>query len=97
MNHLNKVKTAIIAAICMISIHSSAQEQPTINKGKLTPKIGVKGGLNFTNLYVENENMKLGGRYSYGLKEVGKDGSLSGNINCNSKNSAFSLFLAIGF
>jgi hypothetical protein len=41
----------------------SAQEQKTSGEGSLTPKIGVKGGVNFTNMRVddvEDENMKIG-------------------------------------
>ena len=44
-------------------ISSFAQEQKTSSNQALTPKIGVKGGINFTNLYedrVKEENMKIG-------------------------------------
>ncbi len=218
MNYIDSAKKILVILGCLITLNIEAQEQQTTNERKLTAKIGVKGGLNFTNLYVDNvkdENMKLGGnvglfakiplakglsfqpellysmkgsqlnynnvfgsgkyrfnldyveipllavinvatnfniqlggytaflasvkvkdvdqngnirgvtefnkndfqtfdyglvgglgfdvgsvtlgaRYSYGLKEVGKNGTLSGNITQNSKNSAFSLFLGIG-
>ena len=41
----------------------SAQVQQTSAEGTLSPKVGVKGGVNFTNLYVDDvddENMKAG-------------------------------------
>lgn len=41
----------------------SAQEQKTASENSLSPKFGVRGGVNLSNLYVDNaddENMKLG-------------------------------------
>ncbi len=40
-----------------------AQEQQTMSEAELTPKFGIKGGLNFANLYisdVKDANLKLG-------------------------------------
>lgn len=51
---------------------------------------GLVGGIGFD---VENTNIGL--RYSYGLKNIGKDGTLSGNLLQNSKNSVISI--TIGF
>jgi len=53
---------------------------------------GLVGGIGF-----DIENVTIGGRYNYGLREIGKSGSLSGDLTQNSKNSALSLFIGIGF
>jgi hypothetical protein len=53
---------------------------------------GVVGGLG-----IDISNFTLGARYSYGLKEIGKSGSLSGQLTKDSKNSAISLYIGIGF
>lgn len=52
---------------------------------------GVFGGVAF-----DVGNISIGGRYTYGLKEIGKTG-LSGNLTNNSKNSAISFYLGFGF
>ncbi|UEG51039.1 PorT family protein [Ferruginibacter lapsinanis] len=52
---------------------------------------GVFGGVAF-----DVGNVTIGGRYTYGLKEIGKAG-LSGNLTENSKNSAISFYLGFGF
>lgn len=52
---------------------------------------GAFGGVAF-----DMGNITLGGRYTYGLKEIGKSG-LSGNLTNNSKNSAISFYLGFGF
>ena len=47
----------------LVGLSSTAQEQKTSTESSLTPKFGIKGGVNFTNLYVDNvkdENVKLG-------------------------------------
>lgn len=52
------VLSSILAAPDMLS----AQEQQTANETKVNSKFGIKGGINLTNLYVDNasdENMKL--------------------------------------
>lgn len=56
------MSVCVMAAIfsCMAV---SAQEQKTSSESSLTPKFGVKAGLNLTNLYVDDvkdENVKLG-------------------------------------
>lgn len=51
---------AIVCAVCIFNA-ASAQEQQTAGEGSLSPKFGVKGGLNLSNLYVDDvkdENMK---------------------------------------
>ncbi len=57
-------KSLFAGFLLMASASSvSAQVQQTSSEYTLTPKIGVKGGVNFTNLYVDevtDENMKAG-------------------------------------
>jgi len=53
---------------------------------------GVAGGLG-----IDISNFTLGARYSYGLHEIGKSGSLSGELTKDSKNSAISLYIGFGF
>ena len=53
---------------------------------------GLLGGLG-----VDVQNFTIGARYNYGLHEIGKSGSLSGNVTNNSKNSAISVFIGFGF
>ena len=53
---------------------------------------GLVGGLGF-----DIENTNIGLRYSYGLKNIGKDGSLSGNVLQNAKNSVISLTIGFAF
>lgn len=40
----------------LISVNVHAQEQQTSAESGLSPKFGIKGGLNLTNLYVDNAN-----------------------------------------
>lgn len=53
---------------------------------------GLVGGLG-----VDFENVTIGMRYNYGLKQVGHSGSLSGDLTTNSKNSALSLYVGFAF
>ena len=53
---------------------------------------GVAGGLG-----IDISNFTLGARYNYGFREIGKSGSLSGQLTKDSKNSAVSLYIGIGF
>jgi hypothetical protein len=53
---------------------------------------GVAGGLG-----IDISNFTIGARYNYGFKEIGKSGSVSGELLKNSKNSAISLYIGIGF
>ena len=48
-------------------------------------------------LGIDVQNFTIGARYNYGLKEIGKSGSLSGQLTKESKNSALQLFVGIGF
>ena len=53
--------SVLIATVTCFSL--SAQEQKTTSESSLTTKIGVKGGVNLSNLYVDDvsdENMKVG-------------------------------------
>jgi len=53
---------------------------------------GVAGGLG-----IDISNFTIGARYNYGFKEIGKSGSLSGELTKDSKNSAISLYIGFGF
>jgi hypothetical protein len=53
---------------------------------------GLVGGLG-----VDVSNFTIGARYSYGLREIGKSGSLSGQVTKDSRNSAVSLYIGVGF
>jgi hypothetical protein len=53
---------------------------------------GLAGGLGF-----DFGNFTVGGRYNYGLKEVGKSGNLSGELTRDSKNSVASFYIGFGF
>jgi hypothetical protein len=53
---------------------------------------GLAGGLAF-----DIENLTLGARYNYGLGNIGKSGSLSGDLTKNSKNAGLSIYVGFGF
>lgn len=53
---------------------------------------GLAGGFG-----IDISNFTLGARYNYGFREVGKSGSLSGELTKDSKNSAISLYIGLGF
>ena len=53
---------------------------------------GLVGGLGF-----DIENFTLGARYNYGLTNIGKSGSLSGDLTQNSKNAGVSIYIGLGF
>lgn len=53
---------------------------------------GLAGGIGF-----DIENLSLGARYNYGLAEIGKSGSLSGDLTRSSKNAGFSIYMGLGF
>ena len=53
---------------------------------------GLVGGLG-----VDIENVTIGARYNYGMAEVGKSGSFSGDMTRNAKNSSLSFFIGIAF
>lgn len=52
---------------------------------------GLAGGVGF-----DIQNFTLGARYNYGLNEIG-DGGIAGEATRNSKNSAFTFYIGIGF
>lgn len=54
--------------------------------------VGLAGGL-----AIDVANFTIGARYNYGLREIGKSGSLSGAATKDSKNSAISLYIGLGF
>jgi hypothetical protein len=53
---------------------------------------GLAGGIGF-----DIENFTLGARYNYGLSNIGKSGSLSGDLTKNSKNAGVSIYVGVGF
>jgi len=53
---------------------------------------GLVGGLG-----VDVDNLSIGARYNYGLKEVGKNEGGASRFLQNSKNSVITLYLAVGF
>jgi hypothetical protein len=56
-------RIGIITAILLIGATTFAQEQQTTTEPALTPKFGIRGGINFSNLYVSDvssENLKVG-------------------------------------
>jgi hypothetical protein len=53
---------------------------------------GLIGGLGF-----DIQNVTIGARYNYGLMNIGKSGTLSGDLTSSSKNAGFSLYLGVGF
>lgn len=53
---------------------------------------GLAGGIG-----IDISNFTLGARYNYGLREIGKSGNVTSNLLKNSKNSAISLYIGIGF
>lgn len=48
-------------------------------------------------LGIDVQNFTIGARYNYGLHEIGKSGSLSGQLTKDSKNSAIQLYVGFGF
>src|SRR5688572_27595740 len=54
---------ALLSAALSAGTNSFAQEQQTSAENSLAPKFGIKGGVNLTNMYVQDvsdENMKVG-------------------------------------
>lgn len=64
MIHQLRLSVFLMAALVVAAAGANAQEQQAITgENKLTPKFGIKGGLNLTSLYVDNvssEHMKAG-------------------------------------
>ena len=58
-----KFGALLMAVILFSCLNASAQEQQTSMESNLRPKLGIKAGLNLTNLYVadvSNEHVKAG-------------------------------------
>jgi len=53
---------------------------------------GLAGGIGF-----DIENFSLGARYNYGLHNIGKSGTLSGDLTKNSKNAGVAVYVGFGF
>lgn len=65
-----KKLAALVVAVSMATI-ATAQEQKATGEATLTPKFGMKGGVNLSNLYVQevgDDNMKLGGNAGFYAK-----------------------------
>ncbi len=62
--YLKVISFALVCIVSGLSINRvCAQEQQTSYESRPTPKFGIKGGVNLTNLYIDNvtqENMKAG-------------------------------------
>ncbi|CAN5471744.1 porin family protein [soil metagenome] len=65
-----KFTTIVYAALCslgiFVSVDGYSQQQEASGELRMTPKFGIKGGLNLSNLYitdVQDENVKLGGHF----------------------------------
>lgn len=84
-------KAFILLAIGLgtFSLTSYSQEQQTITEPTLTPKFGIKGGLNLTNLYVDDvsdENMKANFHVGfYGKMPITKGVSIQPELLYTSK------------
>ncbi|HTJ48240.1 MAG TPA: porin family protein [Cyclobacteriaceae bacterium] len=63
--NLFNMRTLIIAlSMVAVSMSAFAQQQQTSSETAITPKFGIKGGLNFANLYIDDvkdEHVKIGG------------------------------------
>ena len=53
---------------------------------------GLIGGAAF-----DIENVTIGARYNYGLVQIGKDGTVSGDLTRGQKNAGFNFYLGFGF
>ena len=53
---------------------------------------GLAGGLG-----IDIQNFTIGGRYSYGLSDIGKSGSFAGQALKGAKNSSIQIFVGLGF
>src|ERR1700733_15049765 len=63
MKKMIKWGAVSIALFALTILRATAQEHQTPVENKLTPKFGIKGGLNLSNMYVRDvsdENMKVG-------------------------------------
>jgi len=61
----NEIKLTLCTLVCALFLvaPASAQQQQTSSESGMTPKIGFKAGMNFSNLYtsnVQSENLKIG-------------------------------------
>ncbi|NOT76028.1 MAG: PorT family protein [Cyclobacteriaceae bacterium] len=57
------IYSALVGLCIFVSVDGYSQQQETSAETTLTPKFGIKGGVNLSNLYVDNvedENMKVG-------------------------------------
>jgi hypothetical protein len=70
-NFLNGQTIILTLALIIGSVVVQAQQQQTSAETEMTPKFGIKGGLNFANLYIDNvkdEHIKLGGNIGFYAK-----------------------------
>jgi hypothetical protein len=57
------LKGLLVPVMIALSLSVAAQEQQAAGEGSISPKFGIKAGVNLANLYVDNiedENMKVG-------------------------------------
>ena len=65
------MKTIFFSTFLFVGASVFAQEQQTAAESTLSPKFGIKGGVNFTNLYMDNvndEQMKVGANAGFYAK-----------------------------
>jgi len=76
-----------------VNNNGSIQGATSLNTGDFNRwDYGLIAGFGF-----DIQNVTLGARYNYGLRNIGKGGNLSGDITQNSKNAGFSIYAGIGF
>ena len=72
MKLFKSLYTGVLAFVLCAGYQSVfAQEQEASDESTLTPKFGIKGGFNFSNLYVDNvqdEHVKVGGNIGFYAK-----------------------------
>lgn len=86
---MKKAFILLAIGVGIFSLASYSQEQQTITEPTLTPKFGIKGGLNLTNLYVDDvsdENMKANFHVGfYGKMPITKGVSIQPELLYTSK------------
>ncbi len=81
------------ANIHNVDNNGNLQNATELNTGDFNRwDFGLVGGAAF-----DIENFTIGARYNYGLSEIGKSGSASGDLTKGQKNAGFSFYLGFGF
>jgi hypothetical protein len=72
MKNSNQFKSILIASYLFATCQLLAQQQETSGESGLTPKFGIKGGANFSNMYTnsagQDEHVKVGVNAGFFLK-----------------------------